>query len=77
MNVEKEFIIKEVLRLDHENRISVLGIIKKYDPTKVQKFSDGSRIDLDSLPVNIVSELEKKIKTILKLESKNNIIPKI
>ena len=69
MNLEKEIFCSEILNLSREYKISILTIIKNHDRNKIQIFSDGCRIDLDSLPESVISAIYGKMKYILNLES--------
>jgi len=69
MDLEKEIICSEISNLSKSDKINIMSIIKNYDISKIRKFSDGSRIDLDSLPDTIIKSIYLKIKYILNLES--------
>lgn len=69
MDLEKGIICSEANNISRDEKIQILSIIKQYNPDKIQRFSDGSRIDLDSLPENIISQIYSKIKYILNLDS--------
>jgi hypothetical protein len=68
MELEKQMICSELNQLDKDNKIRILSIIKKYDESKIQKFSDGSRVDLDSLSDEVIELIYSKLNYILKLE---------
>lgn len=67
MDFEKEIICVEILNLTRDDKIQILSIIKKHNKDKIQKFSDGSRIDLDVLPDHLIESIYSKIKYILNL----------
>ena len=69
MDVEKEILCLEVPNLSRQDKINIMTIIKRHDQSKIQRFSDGSRIDLDSLPDELIMMLYSKIKYILKLDT--------
>ncbi len=68
MDIEKEIICTEIANLSKQDKINIMSIIKKHDPSKIQRFFDGSRIDLDSLPDTIILTIYSKIKYILNLD---------
>lgn len=68
MNPEKEIICSEINNLSRDDQIKILTIIKQYDKTKIQKFSDGSRVDLDVLPESLIRDIYLMIKNILNLD---------
>lgn len=67
MEYEKSVICGEINQLDKAGRIQILTIIKNYDPSKIQRFADGSRINLDKLPDEVITTIYTKIKYILDL----------
>lgn len=68
MDLQKETICSEAPTLLKEHKIHLLSIIKKYDPDLPKRFPDGTRIDLNLLPDNVIQTIYDKIKYILKLE---------
>lgn len=67
MELEKEIICIEAVNLNREQRIEVLNCIKEYDPKYIQKFPDGSRIDLNLLPEAVIKTIHTKISYLLNL----------
>lgn len=68
MDYEKGVICSEISNLDKNGKIQILTIIKDYDADLIQKFSDGSRVDLNLLPDEVITSIYSKIKYILNLE---------
>lgn len=69
MDLEKEFICEEVPKLPEEDRIRILTIIKNHDESKIKRFPDGSRVNLDNLPEPVLRDLHSRIKYILDLDT--------
>lgn len=67
LELEKEIICGEMSSLTKDQRIEILKCIKNYNSAVIQRFSDGSRIDLDNLPDTVVLVLYNKIKYFLKI----------
>lgn len=65
MNLEKEFIKNEASNLPIDDRLIILQIIAKHDIELIQTFPDGSRINLDRLPENVILLLYNRIKYML------------
>ena len=65
MDVEKEMICTELLNLDRKAKIAILAIIKKYDENKILRFSDGCRVDLNTLPESVLTTIYTKINIFL------------
>jgi hypothetical protein len=62
---EKEIICAEISHLDRSGKIQILNIIKLHCPEKIKEFADGTRINLDEIPANVVILIYEKIKYIL------------
>lgn len=52
--IKKQYICSEVLHLTQSDKIKILSIVMRYDKNLVKSFKDGSRINLEKLPENII-----------------------
>lgn len=65
MDIEKEIICSEIRNLSKDEKIRILAIIKSFDKSKIQRFKDGSRINLDLLPNELIERIYLKVKYFL------------
>jgi len=64
---KKNFICNEAIHLSEPDYIYILQLIKSYDPSKLKKCSDGTRVNLNTIPENIVDQIYEYIKRKQKL----------
>jgi hypothetical protein len=62
MDSIKEFICYEAVDLPREYALDILKLVKRHSPNAIQKFPDGTRINLDKLPDNINRQIYEYIK---------------
>jgi tRNA(Ser,Leu) C12 N-acetylase TAN1 len=65
LEYEKEIICTEISQLSRNEKIQILNIFKTHCPEKIKEFADGTRINLDEIPSNIIILIYEKIKYIL------------
>lgn len=66
---KKNFICNEAMHLAEADYIHILRLIKSYDSTKLKRCSDGTRVNLNTLPENIVDQIYEYIKRKQKITS--------
>jgi hypothetical protein len=68
-DVYKEIICSEAKKLTREQRIDVLGIVKRHDTSKAKRFPDGTRINLNQLPSEVILRMYNYVRYKLKLHT--------
>jgi len=69
MDLQIETICIEIVNLQKQHQKRILKVLMHYNPELVKKFPDGSRIDLDLVPKQVINTLYSKINYFLKLDN--------
>jgi hypothetical protein len=67
MDLYKEIIINEIMFLSIEDKIEILKIVNRADPSQIYKCSDGTRIRLNNLSDDVIKNIYTFVKHKLNL----------
>lgn len=62
MDAIKQFICDEVKHLSHDEKTEVLKIIERSCRDKIKPLSNGNKINLDHIPIDVIQQIYKYIK---------------
>jgi hypothetical protein len=67
MDVQKDIICHEIVHLEREAKIQIIKIIKQHDASKLTRLNDGTAVNLDKLPSEVINSIYTFIKHKLNL----------
>jgi hypothetical protein len=61
-DVYRYAISAESIRFAHDDKLQIMKMVKRFDQSKIQRFSDGSRVNLSRLPDYLIKQMYEYVR---------------